>query len=86
MGISRVFSSKKSFYLAISYTLIASVQTEAFTNQIQSTAVGITEAFGLMGSLCGPLIVDLGDKIDIDPIVLIALFVNFAVWPNIFLK
>ncbi len=86
MGTSRIFSSKKSFNLAISYTLIASVQTEAFTNEIQSTAVGITEAFGLIGTLCGPLIVDLGDKIDVDPVVLLAILLTFGVWPNIFLK
>lgn len=36
--------------------------------------------------MCGPLIVDLGDKIDVDPVVLIAALVNFAVWPTYFLK
>lgn len=48
--------------------------------------MGITEAFGLIGSLSGPLIVDLGDKIDVDPVVLMAILLNFAIWPNIFLK
>lgn len=62
------------------------MQTESFTVEIQSTAVGITEVFGLVGAMCGPLIVDLGDKIGIDPVALIAVFVTFAVWPTIFLK
>jgi len=30
--------------------------------------------------------VDLGDKIGVDPIALISIMVSFAVWPNIFLK
>jgi hypothetical protein len=30
--------------------------------------------------------VDLGDKIGVDPVALIAIMVSFAVWPNIFLK
>lgn len=62
------------------------MQTEAFTVEIQSTAVGITEAFGLFGALGGPLMVDLADKIGVDPVALIAIFLNFAVWPTAFVK
>lgn len=54
--------------------------------EIQSTAVGLIEVFGLVGSMCGPLLVDLADKIGIDPIALIAIMVNFAIWPTYFLK
>ena len=36
--------------------------------------------------MSGPLMVDLSDKIGVDPVALIAIIVTFAVWPNIFLK
>ena len=66
--------------------MIACMQTEAFTVEIQSTAVGFIEAFSLYGGLLAPLIVDLSDKIGLNPIVLISICVNFATWPTIFLK
>lgn len=71
---------------AISYTLIACMQTEAFTVEIQSTAVGFIEAFSLYGAFLAPLIVDLSDKIGINSIALISICVNFAIWPAFFLK
>lgn len=36
--------------------------------------------------MSGPLIIDLADKIDVDPVALIAILVNFAIWPTYFLK
>lgn len=65
---------------------MASVQTESFTNEIQSTAVGITEVFGFFGNIFGPLIVDLGDKIDVDPYFLTALLLILGIWPILFLR
>jgi hypothetical protein len=77
-----------SFYFiaAVSYTMIACMQTEAFTVEIQSTAVGFIEAFSLYGGLLAPLIVDLSDKIGISAIALISICLNFATWPTMFLK
>ncbi len=72
--------------LVASYALMASVQTETFTNEIQSTAVGITEVFGFFGNLCAPLIVDLGDKIEVDPYFLTAVLLMLGVWPTFFLR
>jgi hypothetical protein len=74
------------FMAAVSYTMIACMQTEAFTVEIQSTAVGFIEAFSLYGGLLAPLIVDLSDKIGISAIALISICVNFATWPTMFLK
>jgi hypothetical protein len=54
--------------------------------EIQSTAVGFIEAFSLYGAVLAPMIVDLSDKIGINAIVLIAICVNFATWPTMFLK
>jgi hypothetical protein len=48
--------------------------------------VAFTEAFALVGAMWGPLIVDLADKISVDPVVLISILANFAVWPTFFLK
>ncbi len=62
------------------------MQTEAFTVEIQSTAAGFIEAFSLYGAFLAPLIVDLSDKIGVSSIALISICVNFAIWPNIFLK
>lgn len=59
---------------------------ESFTVEIQSTAAGLIEAFSLYGVLLAPLIVDLSDKIGIDPIAFIAIFLNFAVWPTYFMR
>ncbi len=87
LGVSRVFSSNCLCYLiAVSYTLIACMQTEAFTVEIQSTAAGFIEAFSLYGAFLAPLVVDLADKIGVNSIALISICVSFAIWPNIFLK
>lgn len=72
--------------LAISYTLIACMQTQAFTVEIQSTAAGFIEAFSLYGAFLAPLIVDISDKIGINSIAMISICINFAIWPNIFLE
>lgn len=65
---------------------MGSVQTESFTNEIQSTAVGITEVFGFFGNIFGPLIVDLGDKIEIDPYFLTAVLLILGIWPIFFIR
>jgi hypothetical protein len=36
--------------------------------------------------LLAPLVVDLSDKIGIDPIAFVAIFLNFAIWPTYFLR
>lgn len=66
--------------------MIACLQIEYFTVEIQSTAAGLIEAFSLYGVLLAPLVVDLSDKIGIDPIAFVAIFLNFAIWPTYFLK
>ena len=66
--------------------MVACLQVEVFTVEIQSTAVGLVEAFSLYGLLLAPLIVDLSDKIGIDPIALIAILLNLGIWPLYFLK
>ncbi len=66
--------------------MIACFQIESFTVEIQSTAAGLIEGFSLFGVLMGPLVVDLSDKIGMNPIAFIAIFLNFTIWPNYFLK
>lgn len=72
--------------LAVAYTMIACFQIESFTVEIQSTAAGFIEAFSLYGVLLAPLVVDLSDKIGIDPISFVAIFLNLAIWPTYFLR
>ena len=62
------------------------METESFSVSIQSTAAGLIEAFALYGALVAPSIVNVASKIGIDPIAMIALFVNFGIWPNYFLR
>lgn len=66
--------------------MIACFQMESFTVEIQSTAAGLIEAFSLYGVLLAPLVVDLSDKIGIDPIALVSICLNFAIWPTYFMR
>lgn len=65
--------------------MIACFQMESFTVEIQSTAAGLIEAFSLYGVLLAPLVVDLSDKIGIDPIAFVAIFLTFAIVPTYFM-
>ena len=53
---------------------------------IQSTAAGMIEAFALYGALVAPMIVNVASMIGIDPIAMVAVFVNFGIWPAFFLR
>ena len=66
--------------------MIACLQIESFTVEIQSSAIGLIEAFSLYGVLLAPLAVVLSDKLGIDPIAFNAIFLNFAIWPLYFLQ
>lgn len=52
---------------------------------MQSIAAASIQAFSVLGILFGPLVVDLAENIHMDPIILISIFLNFAIWPNFFL-
>jgi hypothetical protein len=84
-GIARILSSILLNKLVNAYCLIVCMQTEAFSVYIQSTAAGLIEGFGLYGNLLAPIVVETANYLDVNPIVFISLFVNFAIWPEIFL-
>lgn len=87
LGISKLASSKKFFICkANAYCLIACMETESFSVNIQSTATGMIEAFALYGALVAPSIVNIALYIGIDPIAMVAFFVNFGIWPTYFLR
>lgn len=44
------------------------------------------EAFALYGALIAPLIVNIALHLGIDPIAMVAFFVNFGIWPTYFLR
>lgn len=68
------------------YTMTACFQMEAFTVEIQSTAAGFIEALSLYGVLFAPLLVDLSDKISIDPVAFVSIFLILAIWPTYFMR
>jgi hypothetical protein len=41
--------------------------------------------FSVLGIFFGPLVVDMAENIHIDPIILISITLNFAIWPCFFL-
>lgn len=52
---------------------------------IQSTAAGLIEGFGLYGAVFAPLVVEVANFLDMDPVVLIGLFGVFSIVPAFFL-
>jgi hypothetical protein len=45
----------------------------------------LIEGFGLYGAFFAPLVVEAANYLQINPIVFIGIFVNFAIWPAIFM-